>query len=77
MKVYKLFSNKIPNCQFPNGIINEIIVLANSEAEAKEIIKKDYYDSFVCNFNEIEIVVVCDNVNNPQIITMNYTNGID
>lgn len=71
MTIYRIFSDKQPDCMFASTLVNDVVVIANSEDEAKEIVKKRHGDNFVCDYEDVSIEAICGN-NEAMIINVTY-----
>jgi len=71
MTIYRIFSDKQPDCMFASSLVNDVVVMANSEDEAKEIVKKRHGDNFVCDYEDVSIETICSN-NESIIIKVGY-----
>jgi hypothetical protein len=72
MKIYRIYSDKEPDCMFPSSLIKDVMVIANSEEQALDIVKKRYENYFVCDFEEVNIVAVSGE--SGEIINVEYFN---
>ena len=71
MKIYRIFSDKQPDCMFASNLVNDVVVIANSEDEAKKIVKKIHGANFVCDYEDVSIETICGN-NEPMILNVGY-----
>ena len=55
---------------FASSLIKDVMVVANSEEQALDIVKKRYEENFVCDFEEVQIVAVSGE--SGKIINVEY-----
>jgi hypothetical protein len=58
MKIYRVFTNKKPECMFPDAVIRRVNVLAYDEQEAIKTVLNEYKEQFACEDNELEIELI-------------------
>lgn len=73
MKVYRVFTNEVCNSMYPEACIRSVVVMANNEDEAKEIADKN--DEFTCDKDKREIEIVCESIETPTVIAVEYYNS--
>ena len=56
---------------FASTLVNDVVVIANSEDEAKEIVKKRHGDNFVCGYEDVSIETICGD-NEAMIVNVSY-----
>jgi hypothetical protein len=71
MTIYRVYSDVKIDCQFPHFIVRSAVVLANSEQEARDIVKKEYGDNFVCDVNDTNVEII-SNGKTPMVLEVSY-----
>ena len=72
MKIYRVYTHEISNSVFNSTLIHSVLVMAKNEAEALEKVIQRHSNCFHCNDNELQIELVCDNMNEPTILNIEY-----
>ena len=70
MTIYRIYSDIDPDCFGAGSLIKDVMVIANSEEQALEIVKKRYEEDFVCEFEEVNIIAVSGE--SGKIINIEY-----
>ena len=52
MKYFTVYSDIQPDCMFPSCLINNVIVIADSEHEARTIVHQEHGNDFVCDIKD-------------------------
>lgn len=73
MKIYKIYSDEKPNTMFKSSFVYSVVVVANSEEEARRIVEKKHGDCFVCNYEDVKVEAICGN-NQAMIVNVEYFN---
>lgn len=73
MTIYRIYSDEQPDTMFASSLVCSVVVVANSEQEAKQIVEKRHGDDFVCGYEDVKVEAICSN-NEAIIINVEYFN---
>jgi|AntRauTorcE11897_2_1112592.scaffolds.fasta_scaffold175035_1 hypothetical protein len=71
MTIYRIYSDEQPDTMFASGLVCSVVVVANSEQEAKQIVEKRHGDNFVCDYVDVKIKAICGD-NEATIVNVEY-----
>ena len=74
MTIFRIYSDKDPDCFGSGSFIKDVVVIANSEEQALEIVKKRFEKDFICDFEEVNIIAF--NSESAKIINVQYFDDI-
>ena len=74
MTIFRIYSDKDPDCFGAGSFIKDVVVIANSEEQALEIVKKRFEEDFICDFEEVNIIAF--NSESAKIINVQYFDDI-
>lgn len=75
MKVFRVYTDESPDGMFPHMSVKSVVVIAKDEVDAKETVKKRYKDDFSCSFDKVQTEIVCDDITQPTILSVDYFSG--
>ena len=75
MNIYRVFSDKVSEGQFPEYEVNSVTVIAETPSQAHRLVESRYKDRFVCEQPERDIVLVVEDVSEPAIVNVGYCKG--
>ena len=73
MTIYKIYSDEQPDTMFASSLVCSVVVVANSEQEAKQIVEKKHCNNFVCDYEDVKVEAICGD-NQAMIVNVEYFN---
>lgn len=73
MTIYRIYSDEQPDTMFASSLVCSVVVVANSEEEAKRIVEKKQGDNFVCDYKDVKVEAICGD-NQAMIVNVGYFN---
>ena len=73
MTIYRIYSDEQPDTMVASSLVCSVVVVANSEEEAKQIVEKKYSDNFVCDYKDVKVEAICGD-NKAMIVNVEYFN---
>tara|TARA_R110000765_G_scaffold320191_1_gene412209 strand:+ start:882 stop:1115 length:234 start_codon:yes stop_codon:yes gene_type:complete len=73
MTIYRIYSDEQPDCMIASSLVCSVVVIANSEQEAIETVKRGHGDNFVCDYEDVKVEAVCGD-NEAMIVNVEYFN---
>tara|TARA_R100000541_G_C1833616_1_gene74606 strand:+ start:216 stop:449 length:234 start_codon:yes stop_codon:yes gene_type:complete len=73
MTIYRIYSDEQPDTMFASSLVCSVVVVANSEEEAKQTAEKKHGDNFVCDYKDVKVEAIC-NTNQAIIVNVEYFN---
>jgi hypothetical protein len=73
MTIYRIYSDEQPDTMFASSLVCSVVVVANSEEEAKQIVEKKHVDNFVCDYKDVKVEAICSD-NQAMIVNVEYFN---
>lgn len=73
MTIYRIYSDEQPDTIFASSLVCSVIVVANSEQEAKYMVEKKHGGNFVCDYKDVKVEAICGN-NKAMIVNVEYFN---
>ena len=74
MTIYRIYSDEQPDTMFASSLACSVVVAANSEEEAKQIVKNKNGDNFVCDYKDVKVEAICGDNEAMIVNVLNYQN---
>ncbi len=72
MNIYKVFTTERDNTVFPETLILNATVIANSEQEALDLVEEIHGDNFSGTKENRQVALVCEFKNEAVIVNVEY-----
>ena len=73
MTIYRIYSDEQPDTMFASSLVCSVVVVANSEEEAKHMVENKHGDNFVCDYKDVKVESICGD-NQAMIVNVEYFN---